>query len=70
MNFIEHQNVNETEYFLTRKSLKLVDDISNQFNHKYYQTFLSITSEIRRSSRNFNPTLVLKYAIRASFSPV
>ena len=39
MNFNMHQSVDKIEYFLdsliTRKSLKLVNYISNQFNHQY-----------------------------------
>ena len=40
MNLNMHQSVDKTEYFIgsliTRKSLKLTDIISNQFNHQYY----------------------------------
>ena len=39
MNFNMHQSVDEREYFLdsliTRKLLKLVDNISNQSNRRY-----------------------------------
>ena len=39
MNFNMHKSADKTKDFLvpliTLKSLKLVDDISNQFNHKY-----------------------------------
>ena len=52
MNFNMHQSVKETEYyldsFITRESLKLADNISNQFDHQYYSFFLLIISEIRK----------------------
>ena len=42
MRFNIDRSLDKTGYFLdsliTRKSLKRVDDISNQFNHQYYQT--------------------------------
>ena len=53
MDFNMHRSFDITEHFLdpliNRKSLKLVHDISNQFNHQYYQTFFLIMSEIRHS---------------------
>ena len=44
MEFNMHKSVAITGYFLesliTCKSLTLIDDIQNQFNHQYYQTLL------------------------------
>ena len=46
MNFNMHQSGNKAEYFLdsfiTCKSLKLVNNIFNQFNHQYSTIFLLI----------------------------
>ena len=58
MKFDIHQSVDKTEYFLdfliTRKTLKLLDDISNQFDHHYYKTFLLIeNSHFLRVTRFF-----------------
>ena len=43
MKFNMHWSVDKTGYFLDSliicKSLKLVNDISNQFNHQYYRVF-------------------------------
>ena len=53
MNFDIYQSVGKTQYFqgslTTYKSLKLVNNILNQFNHQYYPIFLLIMSEIRRA---------------------
>ena len=46
-----NQNVDKTKYFsdalISCKLLKLVDNISNQFNHQWYLTLLLIMSEIK-----------------------
>ena len=46
MNFNVHKNVDKTEYFLdfliTRKSSKLLDNISNQFNYQHYSIFCDL----------------------------
>ena len=34
-----HRSVEKKGSLITRKSLKLVDNISNQLNHQYYQDF-------------------------------
>ena len=46
MYFNMYESVDETEYFLkfllTRRSLKLVENVSNQFDHQYYLMSLLI----------------------------
>ena len=45
-----HKSVEKTEYFLDsliiRKSLKLLDNVSNQFNYQCYLIILVIRSEM------------------------
>ena len=58
MNFNMHQSVDKTVYFLDSliicRSLKLVDNISNEFNHQYHFIFLLIMSEMRRIGADLN----------------
>ena len=68
MNINMHQSADKAEYFLdfliTRKSLKLVNNISNQCNHQYYSIFLLIMPEIQRKlvhSKFFFWKLPIKY---------
>ena len=53
MKFNIHRSVNKTGYFLnsliTCILLKLVNDISNKFNHQYHQTPLLIMSGIHHA---------------------
>ena len=46
-----HHSIDKTECFLdsleTRKLSKLVNNISNQFDHQYYLIFLLVVSEVR-----------------------
>ena len=55
------QSVDKTKYFLdfsiTIKSLELVDNISNQFNHQHNLIFLSVMSEMRPTGVNVNNLL-------------